>query len=162
MNDLILSTAEQPSPFDPLDRMPPDEPRFVIRGSDPAGPNAITEWARVRRNLAFKQYGPDATGDARRLLEADLVQCKEAEELALLWREIQQGHEVPDEQRATYAGLELTEEQIAASRRQKNQAELLRHLRDADFYASELFGAEGAPEMAQLHELSVTAAEWVK
>lgn len=147
---LTLSTAAQPSPFDPLDRMPPDEGRFVIREKDPAGPAAMTEWTRVRRNLAVKLFGTNPVGDAKRLLDAELEQCRQAEELALEWAERLNGGEAPVEQKATYADVTLTEEQIAAAKRQKALVELVRHLREADYHIHELIEIDGPAVAARL------------
>lgn len=135
--------AAHASPFDPLERMAPGEDRFVIREKDPVGPAAITGWTQLRRNWAFKLYGTEPTGDARRLLDAELAQCAEAEEKALAWSERQQGHEAADEQRATYAVVALTEEQVAKAKRQKHLAELTRNLREAAYHACEIVEGDG-------------------
>lgn len=153
------------SPFDPLDRMEPGEDRFVIREKDPCGPATLTEWSRLRRNRAVKLYGTEPTGDAKRLLDAELAQCAEAEDKALAWSEKLSGGEAAEEQRATYSGVQQTEEQIAAARRQRAHAELVRHLREADYHIHELLEIDGpavAPELgeqaAALHELTVAVA----
>ena len=96
-----LSTAARPSPFDPLDRMPADEGRFVIREKDPAGPGAMTEWCRLRRNHAAKLYGTNPIGDAKRLFDAEMEQCRQAEDLALDWAERMNGGEPVDGATAT-------------------------------------------------------------
>lgn len=149
------------SPFDPLARLDPGEDRFVIREKDQVGPEAITAWAHLRRNWAIKTYGTEPLGDAARLLKAEFAQCAEAEEKALAWRERQQGAETPDEQRASYANAVQSEEQIAAAKRQKMQAELRSLLREADYYAAELLALDGptaSPDLAEkaaaLHEMA--------
>jgi hypothetical protein len=144
--------ATQPSPFDPLDRLEPSEDRFVIRENDPVGPAAITGWAHLRRNWLFKRYGLKPVGDAARILKSELAQCAEAEEKALAWGERQSGQEAPDEQRATYAGAALTEEQVALAKRQKHRAELLSHLHEAAYHATEMLEADGPAASAELLE----------
>lgn len=132
-----------PSPFDPLPRLEPGEDRFTIREKDLAGPGAMTEWARIRRNLAFRTYGTNPTGDAKRLLEAELQQCAEAEQKALDWKDRQQGQAEADVQRATYSGASLTEEQVTAAKRQKNLTALCQALREAAYHACEIIEQDG-------------------
>jgi hypothetical protein len=153
----MVNTAN--SPFDPLDRMEPGEDRFVIREKDPAGPAGITGWAAARRLWAFKTYGFHAHGDAKRLLDAELAQCAEAEEKALAWSERMKGAEQIEEQRATYSGVQQTEEQIAAAKRQKEWAELVRHLREADYHIHELLAIDGPAAPAKLGEQAVLIHE---
>lgn len=140
------------SPFDPLERMEPGEDRFVIREKDPAGPEAITGWAQLRRNWAFKTYGIEPTGDAKRLLDAELAQCNEAEEKALAWREAQTGGGAIEGVKATYSAATLSEEQVAAAKRAKHLSELSRHLREAAYHACEVIEGDGAGVDAALAE----------
>lgn len=131
------------SPFDPLARLDPGEDRFVIREKDPVGPGAITSWTHLRRNWAIKTYGTKPTGEAKRLLDAELAQCAEAEEKALTWAERNHGQAAADEQRATYSGAALSEEQVLAARRQKNHASLCQALREAAYHACEMIEQDG-------------------
>lgn len=142
------------SPFDPLGRLEPGEDRFVIRERDPVGPGAITSWTHLRRNWALKTYGTAPVGEAKRLLDAELAQCAEAEEKALTWSERQSGQAEAEEQRATYSGVSLTEEQIAAAKRQKSHAALAQALREAAYHACELIEIDGpavAPALVEQH-----------
>jgi hypothetical protein len=146
--------ASQPSPFDPLPRLEPGEDRFVIREKDPVGPQSLTGWSAARRLWAFKRYGtnPAKGTEERRLLDAELAQCAEAEEKALAWRERQTDGAPADEQRATYADAVQSESQIAAVKRQKLQADLERNLAEADYCAAELLAIDGpdaTPEQAE-------------
>lgn len=131
------------SPFDPMSRLKPDEDHFAIRENDPVGPGAITGWTHLRRNWAFKTYGTEPVGDAKRLLDAELAQCAEAEEKAMQWSARQGGHAEAEERRATYSDAALTEEQVAAAKRQKNVAGLLQALREAAYHACEIIEADG-------------------
>ena len=159
----------EPSVFDPLNRMDPGEDRFVIREKDPCGPPTLTEWARLRRNRAFKLFGINPTGDAKRLLDAELVQCKEAEEKALAWSDRQSGGDEVEGQKATYNDVRLSEEQVAAAKRQKMQRELEQHLAEADYLAHELVTLDGAAvssELAghaeQIHALAIEVRNGAK
>ena len=140
------------SPFDPLDRMEPGEDRFVIRENDPVGPPAITGWAHLRRNWLLKRYGTEPVGEAARLLKSELAQCAEAEEKALTWSERQRGGEAAEEQRATYAGAQLSEEQVALAKRQKHLDALISNLREAAYHASEIVDGDGPAAEPELIE----------
>ena len=153
---MSLSTAAKPSPFDPLDRMPATEGRFVIRETDPAGPGAITEWGRIRRNIAFRKFGtsPAEGSDEARLLKAELDQCNDADDMALEWKERQDAAEPVENEVTYYSGATLTEEQVQAAKRQKHVAELVRHLREAAYFACELIEQDGPsvdPDLAEQH-----------
>lgn len=132
--------------------MDPDEDRFVLREKDPVGPATITEWCRLRRNRALKLYGADPVGDAKRLLDAELLQCREAEEKALAWADRQAGGEAEDGRKATYVDVILTEEQVLSAKRQKLQTELERNLSEADYCAHELISLDGPAVTAELGE----------
>lgn len=134
---MMLSTAAHPSPFDPLADMPLDEPRFVLRGRDPVGPGAITEWARLRRNWAIKQWADSSSEEAQRRLQAELRQCAAAEEQAMEWAERLAGGEAVEAVNATYQDVHRTEEQLAALGREKRIAALQRHLREAAYHTCE-------------------------
>jgi hypothetical protein len=144
--------AAQASPFNPLARLDPGEDVFPIREKDPVGPAVIVAWCHLRRNRAVKLYGTAPTGDAKRLFDAEMAQCAEAEEKAATWAERQAGHEAADESRASYAGAALTEEQVALAKRQKNLAALLSHLREAAYHATEILDADGPAASAELLE----------
>jgi hypothetical protein len=142
------------SPFDPLARMEPGEDRFVIRENDPDGPAVIAFWAHQRRNRTVKRYGadPELSGDARRLRDADIAQCAEAEEKALTWSERQHGGEAATEERASYAGAALSEEQVAAAKRQKHEVEAIRNLREAAYHLKEMLDVDGPAATAEVIE----------
>lgn len=150
------------SPFDPMGRLDAGEDYFAVREGDPVGPQTITAWTHLRRNWLFKRYGTEPIGEAARQLKAELAQCAEAEEKALRWSDRQAGHEAADEERATYAGAVLTEEQVSAAKRQKLKADLERNLAEADYAAHELLALDGpaaSPEFAeqagQIHALAI-------
>lgn len=153
--------ATSPSPFDPLERLEPGEDRFVIRERDPAGPGAITEWCRLRRQWAYRTYGVEPTGNAKRLLDAELAQCAEADAKALAWKERQTDGGPIEEHRATYTEATLSEEQVSAAKRQKLREDLIRCLREADYFIHELLDLDGpaasvdlTEQAGRLHELA--------
>jgi hypothetical protein len=143
------------SPFDPLARMEPGEDRFVIRENDPVGSQTISAWAHFKRNYLFKRYGTEPVGEAARLLKSELAQCAEAEEKALTWAARQHGGEAAIEERASYAGAALSEEQVAAAKRQKHEAEANRNLREAAYHLKEMLDVDGpaaTPEVIEAHQ----------
>ena len=87
---------------------------------------------------------------ATRLFDAELEQCRQAEELALDWAERMNGGDPVEGAKATYAEVQLSEEQVAAAKRQKIQTELVRHLREADFLVHELIEIDGPAVSAAL------------
>lgn len=147
--------AELISPFDPLDRLEPGERRFVLREHDRAAPAAITEWCRTRRNLALKLYGTHPTGDAERALNAELLQCAEAEAIALDWAAAGVDAEVAV--RATYSNVALTEEQAKAAARQRDLTETRRHLREAAYHLNNVIEVDGPEASTGMKVALVTA-----
>lgn len=133
----IVGTAANPSAFDPLDEMPADEPRFVLRGKDPAAPGAITEWARDRRNRAFREFNAieQPTEQDRLKLKAELEQCREADDLAMQMREWQQDHAAPEgDPRATYNAIERTQEQLAEAARKRRLDDVHRDIQEGRYH----------------------------
>lgn len=151
----MLSTAAHPSPFDPLADMPPDEPRFVVRGKDPAGPGTITEWCRLTRNWAIKLWGGSSSAEDQRRLTAKLLQCAAAEEQAAEWAERLAGGEAIEGTNATYQDDHRTEVQLAALATEKRKQVLVRHLREAAFHTSE--ARDGFVALEALNEAEAQA-----
>lgn len=132
----MISTAENPSPFDPLADMPPDEGRFVLRERDPAAPGAITEWARIRRNLAFKKYGHRKSNKAADALKVEMLQAKEADEIALEWA----SREAPERiegKNTSYQEVVKTADQLAELDAMKVRETALHHLREGAAHISD-------------------------
>lgn len=132
------STIETPGPFDALGKAEPGEPMFPLLGRDPAAPGTITEWARLRRNLAIKQYGTDPKGKGKKLLAAELAQCANAEAAAMEFAEWRSGNSEADQPgRVNYSGGTRTAEELAEAARATTQLEAVRHLREAAYHVNE-------------------------
>lgn len=130
----MTSTKADPGPFDAFDKARPDEPIFVLLGRDPSAPATVTEWCRLRRNRALKEF--DHSSDA---LAAELRQCAEAEAIALGMGDYRAGLEaVAEGERGgvgNYSGL--TGESIEVRDHRLAAAEAVAHLREAAFHFSE-------------------------
>lgn len=75
-----MSTKEMPGPFDGMAKAKPDEPVFTLRAHDPLAPGLVHEWVDRRRKAIREAFSREEITEAKRDLE--LIQCKEAEELA--------------------------------------------------------------------------------
>lgn len=158
----MRGTAENPSAFDPLDDMAPDEPRFVVRGKDPDGPPVLTEWCRLRRNRAMRVFNAIANpSDQDRLLfKSELEQCREAEDLAIAMADWRNAHPEPEgDGRASYNQIERTQEQLAELARGKRLEAILRHVQEARYHACEVrdglfdMGLIGEDTVAELSDM---------
>ena len=112
-----MSTKEQPGPFDGLERAEPDEPVFTLRAHDVLAPRLVMDWVLLRREALNCADIPDEKR------ELELIQCREAEEIAWAmrdWREGTRAAEVPVEDKAEapkYSGHQSSEEEVAAKKR---------------------------------------------
>lgn len=136
----MSNTAENPSPFDPLADMPPDEPRFILRGRDPAAPPAVTEWARVHRSRAYSDLtddkGSPKSREAKVQLAAALQKAANADELAMDMREYQHSVARPREDRLSN-GAEKTQEQLVELDRHRQRKVALEHLQEGRYHLNE-------------------------
>jgi hypothetical protein len=115
-----MSTKEMPGPFDGMARAEPDEPVFTLRAHDPLAPGLVHEWVDRRRKAIREAFGREEITEAKRELE--LLQCREAEELAWsmeAWRkgEIGKLAEALEERAAppaAYSGHTASDEELAA------------------------------------------------
>lgn len=133
----MSNTAENPSPFDPLDRMEPDEPRFVIRGRDPIGPAVLSEYANLLRRRAIRELGenPHRIVD-RKALKAAKLKAAEVDELAFAFQDYGSKAEQPAEQRLSH-GTQQTVEQLAELHARKHRNALREHLQEARYHIEE-------------------------
>ena len=157
LGQLNIGTAANPSAFDPLADMPPDEPRFVLRGKDQSSPPAITAWSHDRRNRAFREFNAiDNPSEQDRLkLKSELEQCREADELAMGMREWQQDHAAPEgDPRATYNAIERTQEQLAELARSKRLEAIRRHVQEGRYHVCEV--RDGLADMGLIGDAMVT------
>lgn len=115
-----MSTKTQPGPFDGMERARPDEPVFTLRAHDPLAAILVHEWVDRRRKAIREAHGREEISDAKRDLE--LIQCKEAEELAwqmAAWRKgelAEQAGELESEElpASSYSGHTSSEEEFKA------------------------------------------------
>lgn len=117
-----MSTKTEPGPFDGMARAEPDEPVFTLRAHDPLAPGLVHEWVDRRRKAIREAFGREEITEAKRELE--LLQCREAEELAWsmdAWRkgELAEIAEELEEKAAapTYSGITKSEDELAAKAR---------------------------------------------
>lgn len=152
----MTSTIDHPGPFDALQKARPGEGIFALLERDPCSPAAITEWARTRRNRAFKLYGGDQSATAKELLAAELSQCFEAELIALEWAEGAAVSAPVEGQRAAYQEVIKSAEELAEADRRKRRETAVRDLREAAYHLCEakdaLIGLGLIPE-ATAHDL---------
>lgn len=132
-----MSTKEKLGPFDALEKALPQEPMFPILARDPCGPATITEWARLRRNRAFRLWGSSRAAD-KKLLDAELAQCAQAELIAEQmddWRNKEQDEQVVE--RSSYNEVKKTEEELREAAQRQVKEELCKHLREAAYHLCE-------------------------
>ena len=115
-----MSTKAEPGPFDGMAKAAPDEPVFTLRAHDPLAPVLVHEWVDCRRKAIREAFGREEITEAKRELE--LLQCREAEELAWsmeAWRkgEIGKLAEALEERAAppaAYSGHTASDEELTA------------------------------------------------
>lgn len=114
-----MSTKTEPGPFDGMARAEPDEPVFTLRAHDPLAPGLVHEWVDRRRKVIREAFAREEITEAKRELE--LLQCREAEELAWsmdAWRkgEIAQIAEALEAEAAkpSHGGVTKSEDELAA------------------------------------------------
>lgn len=115
-----MSTKTQPGPSDGMARAEPDEPVFTLRAHDPLAPGLVHEWVRLRREEIGRAHAAGEINDAKRELE--LIQCREAEEIAWSMKDWRTGMapivvEEKAEKPAAYSGHASSEEELAAKAR---------------------------------------------
>lgn len=115
-----MSTKTEPGPFDGMARAEPDEPVFTLRAHDPLAPGLVHEWVRLRREEIGRAHAAGEINDAKRELE--LIQCREAEEIAWSMKDWRTGMapivvEEKAEKPAAYSGHASSEEELAAKAR---------------------------------------------
>lgn len=163
-----MSTKSQPGPFDGMERAKPDEPVFTLRAHDPLGSRLAHEWVRLRREEINRAFHAGEISEDKRALE--LIQCKEAEELAWSmadWRANEVGgtveEEVPDKPSPSYSGNVKAADELAAKAQHDTikaaSSRLSNSVAEASDAANELLAKYGfEPERA----LIVTAAARIK
>jgi hypothetical protein len=117
-----MSTKQEPGPFDGMARAEPDEPVFTLRAHDPLAFILVHEWVDRRRKAIRAAHEREEITEAKRELE--LLQCREAEELAWsmeAWRKGEIGRIAAELEVApakpTYSGHTKSDEELAAKAR---------------------------------------------
>jgi hypothetical protein len=151
----MTSTIDEPGAFDALEKALPGEPMFPLLGRDECAPAAITEWCRLRRNRAMKLYGDSLNATDKELLVAELVQCKNAEEVALEMGEWRKAESTPVADRPTYNEVIKSAEEIASADKRTRREQAVRHFREAAYHISEAHEILGALEILP-HETGET------
>lgn len=110
-----MSTKEQPGPFDGLERAAPDEPVFTLRAHDVLAAPLVREWVDRRRKAILHGNLP---ADKERV---ELIQAREAEEIAEAMEEWRSGRPAEEETHAptpqvSYNGNETDADELAAKR----------------------------------------------
>ena len=111
-----MSTKEEPGPFDGLERAEPDEPVFTLRAHDVLAAPLVHEWVSRRRQAIISgDLSPEKE-------ELELIQCREAEEIAFKMVEWRSGTKpVPlaeeNPKGALYSGHTSSAEELAARAR---------------------------------------------
>ena len=138
----MSNSAADPSPFDPLERMPPDEPRFVLRGSDPDAPSTITEWAALHRKRSIRTNLDDKMAAKSEkhfnAHKAALSKAAAAEDLAHEMTDWRNGNEEAVEGSRVTHGVEKTEEQLEALAGQKKRERALKQIQETRFHIGEM------------------------
>lgn len=134
----MTGTVTTPGPFDALEKARPDEPMFPLLARDPDAPATITEWCRLRRNRAYRLYGNSKRAADKKMFDAELQQCNQAETVAQQmtdWR----GVATVDEpgQRASYQDVKKSAEEIAEAEEREHREKMIRHLRECAYHLSE-------------------------
>src|SRR5580658_11150662 len=111
---IMVSTPQQPGPFDGLEKAQPDEPIFTLLARDALAPSLVHEWVKRRREAIIAR-----DGDKPEKRRADLIQTREAEEIAWAMVEWAKGYtEVIEEEKApqAYSGHMTSADELAAKK----------------------------------------------
>lgn len=124
---MMDNTKARPGEFDALEKARPDELIFTLLERDPDAPPAILFWVQRRRDRARAEIKD------KDKLKAELMQCTEAEFIAMEMESRQRGGEAEAvDTRATYGGATV-EKSIVEILLSKLRA----LMSEADYYAHE-------------------------
>lgn len=127
------NTLAEPGPFDPTEKMAPDEPMFTLAGHDPDAPETVHFWVGLRRKRALAMDDADAA-------RAELIQCTDAEMIAFemqRWRKGLPAEDTSAVKRASYSGHTATEAVRAEIALKELVGAGLAHLREAAYHIGE-------------------------
>lgn len=168
-----MSTKDLPGPFDGMERARPGEPVFTLRAHDALASVLVHEWVSRRRKIIREAAERGELTEAKRELE--LIQCREAEELAWsmeAWRKGEIAERVeeleePAAKPAAYSGHASSEEEIAARDRYNRVLGAVRLLDNAnaalveaanDYMADLGLYAEGGAVLAYAERVKAISA----
>lgn len=133
----MASTVTQPGAYDALEKAEPSEPMFPLLARDPCAAATITEWCRLRRMMAIRQFGDSTNPRDLELLAAELRQCANAEAVAMQMSNWRSEHTAVAGERASYQPvIKSAEEQAIAAKRHKRE-HMLKSLREAAYHLCE-------------------------
>lgn len=116
----MSSVKGTPGPFDGMERAQEGEPVFTLRAHDPLAARLVKVWVWVRRRAIRAAFAKGDINEEKRDLE--LVQCREAEEIAFSMDEWRAGVEgsaaavAGKANPASYLGNDRTERDLEAQR----------------------------------------------
>ena len=156
-----MSTKDEPGAFDGMERAEPGEPVFTIRAHDMLAAPLVHEWVHRRRTAILAGDLPPEKE------ELELIQCREAEEIAFAmvdWRTGTKPMAVAEESAkpTLYSGHTSSAEELAAKRRYDVIKEAVRAINNAlsevtdAAHTLEPYGF--APERAVI----LASADWLK
>lgn len=146
-----MSTKGNPGPFDGMERAQPGEPVFTLRAHDPLAPRFVKLWVWQRRKAIRRAHAAGDINDEKRDLE--LIQCREAENIAFEMDEWQAGE----------AGQPI---EAKADDKAEGKSYLGNTRSDADLEAEQLwqarkeFGRQAQNAIAEITESSERLAKW--
>lgn len=129
----MTSTAEEPGPYDALQKARPGEPIFTLLGRDIHAPGTVLHWVDLARADALLIDDPERRRN-------ELGKCTEAEMVAcdmLRYRKDEPEHDTFTRQRATYAGTVHDAEHMDEVARKAAIAGHVAQLREAAYFVSE-------------------------
>jgi phage protein D len=150
---MMTNTLEDPSPFDALAKLKPNEVYFLLLGRDPHAAKLVLQWAELERNFV-REHVTNPEEARRRLLKAN-----DAETIAWDMAAYQKGHKAeseavaaPVEKPRSYSGHVLPAEAQARDDLQRARTLAARHLSEAAAQAQsaiEILTGIGVEDQAQ-------------
>jgi predicted phage tail protein len=147
------NTLENPSEFDALVKLRPNEPYFPLIGRDRLAPPLVAQWADNNRRRALAEY--DDGKITREKLDQELRQSTDAEMIAASMKAYKAGHQADQSkvksETVTYTGHTLPEEAARRDAIQRGQSRSCSAINNAVAEVVELekaFRLNGDIEMA--------------
>lgn len=150
-----INTLENPSEFDALVKLRPNEPYFLLLGRDTLSPPLVTGWADRNRRRALAEFNDDKI--TREKLDQELRQSTDAEMIGASMKAYKAGHQAEQAKlkRTSYTGHELPEETAQRDAIQRGRTRSRSAINNAVAEVVELetaFRLHGDIEMATMAE----------